>query len=128
MTGSVESNSLRPAVEAAMKLLALGVLAAVFVATSPELAMAQIEDVAPDATAPGAGVITDVLGWLKWGALAAALGGFLIGAISIGVGHFGQHGGAAMAGRKWLMGGAGAAIVAGLAFTLTTTLYNATTA
>lgn len=112
--------------ELGTKLFAVVIVAAAMVVTSPEVVMAQITDVAPDATAPGAGVINDLLGWLKWMALAAAFGGLLIGAISIGVGHFGQHGGAAQSGRKWLMGGAGAAVVAGLAITLTNTLYNAT--
>lgn len=93
---------------------------------TPSPAWAQIDNPAPDASAPGAAMITQVLGWLKWAGLAAALGGLLIGAVSVGVGHFGQHGGAAQAGRKWILGGMGAAILSGLAWTITTTLYNAT--
>ena len=43
-----------------------------------------------------------------------------------GVGHFGSNYSASSAGRKWLLGGMGAAILSGLAWTITTTLYSAT--
>lgn len=79
-----------------------------------------------DGTAPGAALVGTVLGWLKWGGLASALAGLLIGAISMGVGHFGSNYSASSAGRKWLMGGMGAAILSGLAWTIATTLYTAT--
>lgn len=79
-----------------------------------------------DGTAPGAALVGQVLGWLKWGGLAAALAGLLIGAITTGVGHFGSNYGASAAGRKWLLGGMGAAILSGLAWTIATTLYAAT--
>ena len=87
---------------------------------------AQVPNPAADATMPGSQLVAKVLGWLKYGSLAAAIGGLLIGAISVGVGHFGTHGGAATAGRKWLLGGMGAAILAGLSWTIATTLYSAT--
>lgn len=80
----------------------------------------------PDGTAPGAQLVGQVLGWLKWGGLTAALAGLLIGAITTGVGHFGSNYGASSAGRKWLLGGMGAAILSGLAWTIATTLYAAT--
>jgi hypothetical protein len=79
-----------------------------------------------DGTAPGAELVGQVLGWLKWGGLTAALAGLLIGAITTGVGHFGSNYGASSAGRKWLLGGMGAAILSGLAWTIATTLYAAT--
>jgi len=79
-----------------------------------------------DGSAPGAALVTQVLGWLKWGGLAAALAGLLIGAIVTGVGHFGSNYSASSAGRKWLLGGMGAAILSGLAWTIATTLYSAT--
>lgn len=79
-----------------------------------------------DGTAPGAELVGQVLGWLKWGGLAAALAGLLIGAITTGIGHFGSNYGASSAGRKWLLGGMGAAILSGLAWTIATTLYAAT--
>lgn len=79
-----------------------------------------------DGTAPGAQLVGQVLGWLKWGGLTAALAGLLIGAITTGVGHFGSNYGASSAGRKWLLGGMGAAILSGLAWTIATTLYAAT--
>ena len=101
-------------------------LATTAVLLVPAVASAQIDNPAPDASAPGAAVVTQVLGWLKWAGLAAALAGLLIGSVSVGVGHFGQHGGAAASGRKWILGGMGAAILSGLAWTITTTLYNAT--
>jgi hypothetical protein len=44
----------------------------------------------------------------------------------MGVGHFGSNYSASSAGRKWLMGGMGAAILSGLAWTIATTLYTAT--
>ena len=45
----------------------------------------------------------------------------LIGAITTGIGHFGSNYSASSAGRKWLMGGMGAAILSGLAWTIATT-------
>jgi hypothetical protein len=70
--------------------------------------------------------VIQVIGWLKWGGLAAALAGLLMGAITTGVGHFGSNQSASAAGRKWLLGGMGAAILSGLAWTIATTLYSAT--
>ena len=87
---------------------------------------AAIPNPAPDNTAPGAALVNQVLGWLKWAGLAASLAGLLIGAITTGIGHFGSNYSASSAGRKWLMGGMGAAILSGLAWTIATTLYTAT--
>lgn len=92
----------------------------------PLVASAQIPNPDPDASVPGGELFTQLLGWLKWGALSAGLAGLLIGAISMAVGHFGSNYSASSAGRKWLLGGMGASIVAGLAWTITTTLYDAT--
>lgn len=89
-------------------------------------AHAQVPNPPADGTAPGAELITTVLGWLKWAGLAAALAGLLIGAIATGVGHFGSNYSASSAGRKWLLGGMGAAILSGLAWTIATTLFSAT--
>jgi hypothetical protein len=75
---------------------------------------------------PGASFLGQVLGWLKWGGLWAAVAGLLIGAIAVGVGHFGSNYGAASAGRKWLLGGMGAAVVSGLAWTIANTIYTST--
>lgn len=97
------------------------------VALQQEVAWAQaIPNPQPDASAPGAALVSQVLGWLKWAGLSAALAGLLIGAIATGVGHFGSNYSASSAGRKWLLGGMGAAILSGLAWTIATTLYNAT--
>lgn len=85
-----------------------------------------IPNPAADGSAPGAALVSQVLGWLKWAGLAAALAGLLIGAITTGVGHFGSNYSASSAGRKWLLGGMGAAILSGLAWTIATTLYTAT--
>jgi hypothetical protein len=102
-------------------------LAVVLVAASTGPAFGQVvPDPAPDASLPGGTLITQVLGWLKYGAIAAAVAGLLIGGISIGVGHFGSNYGASAAGRKWLLGGIGAAMIAGLAHAIATTVYNAT--
>lgn len=93
----------------------------------PAVAWAQeIPNPPADGTAPGAVLVSQVLGWLKWAGLASALAGLLIGAIATGVGHFGSNYSASSAGRKWLLGGMGAAILSGLAWTITTTLYQAT--
>lgn len=89
-------------------------------------ALAVVPNPPADGSAPGAALMTTVLGWLKWGALAAALAGLLIGAITTAVGHFGSNYGASSAGRKWLLGGMGASILAGLAWTIVTTLFGAT--
>jgi hypothetical protein len=99
-------------------------VAAVFV--SAGAAQAQIPNPPADGSAPGAELVTTVLGWLKWAGLAASLAGLLIGAIATGVGHFGSNYSASSAGRKWLLGGMGAAILSGLSWTIATTLYSAT--
>lgn len=85
-----------------------------------------VPDPAPDASLPGGALITQLLGWLKYASIAAAVAGLLIGGISTGVGHFGSSYSASSAGRKWILGGIGAAMIAGLAHTIATTVYNAT--
>ena len=87
---------------------------------------AQVPDPAPDGSLPGGALITQVLGWLKYAAIAAAVAGLLIGGVATGVGHFGSSYSASSAGRKWVLGGVGAAMLAGLAHTVATTVYNAT--
>lgn len=99
---------------------------AVTLAVTATNAMAQVPDPAPDGSMPGAALVTSMLGWLKWGALAAAVGGILGGGIAVGVGHFGNNYGAASAGRKWVLGGIGAAALAGMAHSFATQIYNAT--
>ena len=54
-------------------------------------ALAQVPDPAPDASLPGGALITQVLGWLKYAAIAAAVAGLLIGGVATGVGHFGSN-------------------------------------
>lgn len=105
-------------------VVALATFASLFVGAGN--AMAQVPNPPADGSAPGAELVTTVLGWLKWAGLAAALAGLLIGAIATGIGHFGSNYSASSAGRKWLLGGMGAAILAGLSWTIATTLYNAT--
>jgi len=102
------------------------VAAALSVVLSAEPVLAQVPNPAPDSSLPGSSLITQVLGWLKYGAIAAAVAGLLAGGIATGVGHFGSNYSAASAGRKWLLGGIGAAMIAGLAHTIATTVYNAT--
>lgn len=99
---------------------------AMTLAVNATVAMAQVPDPTPDASMPGAGLVTSMLGWLKWGALAAAVGGILGGGVAVGVGHFGSNYGAASAGRKWVLGGIGAAALAGMAHGFATQIYNAT--
>jgi hypothetical protein len=84
-----------------------------------------VPDPAPDSSIPGGRLIVQVLGWLKYGAIAAAVAGILGGAIAIGVGHFGSNYSASASGRKWLLGGIGAAILAGLAHTIAVNVYTA---
>ena len=96
------------------------------VLASAAAASAQVPNPPPDGSAPGAELVTTVLGWLKWAGLAASFAGLLIGAIATGVGHFGSNHSASSVGRKWLMGGMGAAILSGLSWTIATTLYTAT--
>ena len=102
------------------------ILASVLALTAPAAAHAQVPDPAPDASLPGGALITQVLGWLKYAAIAAAVGGLLIGGVATGVGHFGSSYSASAAGKKWILGGIGAAMIAGLAHTIATTVYNAT--
>ena len=105
---------------------AVAAVLVLLVALSPSLASAQIPNPPADGTAPGAALVATVLGWLKWAGLASAVAGLLIGAIATGVGHFGSNYSASSAGRKWLLGGMGAAILSGLSWTIATTLYAAT--
>ena len=102
------------------------VLTAAIVLASAGAASAQVPNPPADGSAPGAALVTTVLGWLKWAGLAASLAGLLIGAVATGIGHFGSNYSASSAGRKWLLGGMGAAILSGLSWTIATTLYNAT--
>ncbi len=82
-------------------------------------------DPQPDGSMPGAELVTSILGWLKFGALAASVAGILGGGIAVGVGHFGNNYGAATAGRKWVLGGIAAAALAGMAHAFATQIYNA---
>lgn len=104
----------------------IGVVVATVLSASSGVVAAQVPNPDPDASVPGGELFTQLLGWLKWSALASGLAGLLIGAIAMAVGHFGSNYSASSAGRKWLLGGMGASIVAGLAWTITTTLYAAT--
>jgi hypothetical protein len=101
-------------------------VAAVALTVLASPAVAQVPDPAPDGSLPGGSLITQVLGWLKYAAIAAAVAGLMIGGVATGVGHFGSSYTASSAGRKWLLGGIGAAMIAGLAHTIATTVYNAT--
>ena len=89
------------------------------------MASAQVPNPDPSPP-PGAALMTDILGWLKYGALWASVAALLVGAIAIGVGHFGSNYGASSAGRKWLLGGIGCAALAALAWTFASTVYNST--
>lgn len=102
-----------------------GVVVAVLVVARSAEVWAQVPDPAPDASLPGGTLITQMLGWLKYAAIASAVGGLLIGGVATGVGHFGSNYGASQAGRKWILGGIGAAMLAGLAHTIAMTVYAA---
>lgn len=106
-------------------LAALAAAAVVAVAAAP-VGTQEPPDPAPNATIPGSELITELLGWLKYGALASAVAGLLIGGIAMGFGYSSSHYGASSAGRSWLMGGLAAAVIAGLAHTVAITLYRAT--
>ena len=93
--------------------------------TPPPAPPPVLTDPAPLAP-PGSALMSDILGWLKWGALWASVAALLIGAIAIGVGHFGSNYGASSAGRKWLLGGIACAALASLAWTFASTVYNST--
>jgi hypothetical protein len=110
----------------APRVVVAGVTLTVMALVPVQGAWAQVPNPPADGSMPGAALVSTVLGWLKWGGLAAALAGLLIGAIAVGVGHFGSNYTASSAGRKWLLGGMGAAILSGLAWTIATTLYSAT--
>jgi hypothetical protein len=112
--------------ERARRRLACVALASAAALVPASSALAAVPNPPADGTAPGAELVTTVLGWLKWAGLTAALAGLLIGAIATGVGHFGSNYSASSAGRKWLLGRMGAAILSGLAWTIATTLYSAT--
>jgi len=124
----MEPNEVRSDRFATSRARALVVLGPLLIAwlIPGNAAYAQVPNPPADGSAPGAALVTEVLGWLKWAGLASAIAGLLIGAITTGVGHFGSNYSASSAGRKWLLGGMGAAILSGLAWTIATTLYAAT--
>lgn len=101
-------------------------LVAVAVLAVANPALAQVPDPAPDASLPGGSLITQVLGWLKFAAIASAVAGLLIGGVATGVGHFGSSYSASSAGKKWVLGGIGAAMIAGLAHSIAMTVFKAT--
>jgi hypothetical protein len=114
------------------RLVRVGVV--VTVAAMPVLLLAAraaaqipIPNPAPDGSVPGSTLMSQTLGWLKWVALWASVAAMLIGAIAVGVGHFGSNYGASSAGRKWLLGGMGCAILAALAWTIASTVYSSAT-
>jgi hypothetical protein len=107
-------------------LLVVAAAVALTLAFTASAAVAQVPDPAPDGSMPGASLVNSFLGWLKWAALASAVGGILGGGVAVGVGHFGNNYGAASAGRKWVLGGIGAAALAGMAHSFATQIYNAT--
>ena len=76
---------------------AVAIAAAVLAPASNVLAV--VPNPPADGSAPGAELVTTVLGWLKWAGLASALAGLLIGAITTGIGHFGSNYSASSAGR-----------------------------
>jgi hypothetical protein len=117
LEATVKNRTRQLAVAMTTVLVTLGVNASV--------ALAQVPDPAPDGSMPGASLVTSMLGWLKWAALAAAVAGILGGGVATGVGHFGNNYGAASAGRKWVLGGVGAAALAGMAHTFASQIYNA---
>lgn len=105
-------------------LVPVTVLTSVMV-TSPAQVFAQnVPDPPANSNMPGGTLMRTVIGWLKYGALGAAFIGLLIGAVAVAIGHFGNNYGAGSAGRKWLLGGVGAAALAGLAHTVVTTVYD----
>ena len=99
--------------------------AATIVLTMGPASAQVVPDPQPDTSMPGASLVTSILGWLKFGSLAAAVAGILGGGVAVGVGHFGNNYGAAAAGRKWVLGGIGAAALAGMAHAFATQIYNA---
>jgi hypothetical protein len=88
---------------------------AVVAQTSPMVLAQNIPDAPPDQTMPGANVMRKTIGWLKWGALGAAVIAVVGGGIASAVGHFGQNYGAAAFAKKWVLGGAAAAVLQALA-------------
>ena len=124
----MEPNEVRSDRIATLRARALVVLGPLLVAglIPANIAYAQVPNPPADGSAPGAALVTEVLGWLKWAGLASAIAGLLIGAITTGVGHFGSNYSASSAGRKWLLGGMGAAVVSGLAWTIANTIYTST--
>ncbi len=90
---------------------------------APPAVCPSVPDAPVDSTMPGSNLVSKAIGWLKFGALAAAVVGILVGGVQVGVGHFGSNYSASSAGRKWLLGGMGAAMIAGLAHTIATSVY-----
>lgn len=86
-------------------------------------AFAQVVDV-PAKEPPGTvGVMLDnVIGWMRWGVGKSAYLGFVIGAIAMAIGHFGENYGASAKARKWLLGAGGAMLVVGAAAPVLTAL------
>lgn len=123
MVGASEGDSVRQLRRRAVTVM-VTVVAAVLIPVG--MAAAQVPDASPDSSVPGGSLVATTIGWLKYLALAAAIVGLLGGGVAVGVGHFGSNYSASSAGRKWLLGGIGAAAVAGLAHTIATAVYTST--
>lgn len=114
------------AIRARRAVATMLVAAATVVLAAAPVAAQEPPNPGPDAGIPGSGLITELLGWLKFGALASAVAGLLIGGIATGFGYSSSHYGSSSAGRNWLLGGLAAAVIAGLAHTIAIALYRAT--
>lgn len=85
---------------------------------------AQIDPEAPSATGlPGASLLKQALGWLRYLALFGSVASLLLGAALWGVGQLSGNAQGAQRGRQLLIGGLVGAIIAGAAFGLVNLLY-----
>lgn len=101
---------------------ATGFWAAVQVAA----AGAQVPDPAPDASIPGGAIISQVIGWAKYGALAIC--GIVViagGAMWAGGQHGGFGGGREADGKKLVLGGLIGAVIVAIAITATNGVFGA---
>ena len=84
--------------------------------------LAQVDKVTPAKDFPGADLITNLLSWRMYLALALSVGSILFGAASWTWSRWGNSG-YAVSGKNWVLGGITGALLSGLAVTIVNRLF-----
>lgn len=95
-------------------VVALMVVTAVHVVLVAGVAVAGVSD--PGSQQPPGSIgtqIASISSWMKWFAEKSIYVAIALAASAAAIGHFGEHSGAAMKARKWVLGAMGGALLLG---------------